>query len=104
MTQKNYLKEISEIKSIMNKSSRFISLSGLSGILAGIYALIGVTIAIYILRNYKNSDSGVSLIPISYLEFIFIAIALVVLISSILTALILSAKNAKKSGIIKLEI
>lgn len=98
MTQKNYLKEISEIKSIMNKSSRFISLSGLSGILAGIYALIGVTIAIYILRNYKNSDSGVSLIPISYLEFIFIAIALVVLISSILTALILSAKNAKKSG------
>jgi hypothetical protein len=98
MTQKNYLKEISEIKSIMNKSSRFISLSGLSGILAGIYALIGVTIAIYILRNYKNSDSGVSLIPISYLEFIFIAIALVVLISSILTALILSAKKAKKSG------
>ena len=98
MAQKDYLKEITEIKSIMNKSSRFISLSGLSGILAGIYALIGASIAIYILGNYKNSYSGVSLIPISYLEYILIAIALIVLIISVLTAFILSAKKAKKSG------
>mgnify|MGYP001003430072 FL=1 len=98
MAQKDYLKEITEIKSIMNKSSRFISLSGLSGILAGIYALIGAAIAIYILGNYKNSYSGMSLIPISYLEYLLIAIALIVLINSILTAFILSANKAKKSG------
>ena len=98
MAQKDYLKEISEIKSIMNKSSRFISLSGLSGILAGIYALIGAAIAIYILGNYNNSYSGMSLIPISYLEYILITIALIVLINSVLTAFILSAKKAKKSG------
>jgi len=98
MAQKDYLKEITEIKSIMNKSSRFISLSGLSGILAGIYALIGAAIAIYILGNYKNSYSGMSLIPISYLEYLLIVIALIVLINSILTAFILSANKAKKSG------
>jgi len=98
MAQKDYLKEITEIKSIMNKSSRFISLSGLSGILAGIYALIGAAIAIYILGNYKNSYSGMSLIPISYLEYLLIVIALIVLINAILTAFILFANKAKKSG------
>jgi len=41
MESNKYLEDIASIKSIMNKSSRFISLSGLSGILAGIYALIG---------------------------------------------------------------
>ena len=40
MENEKYLNDISEIKNLMNKSSRFISLSGLSGILAGVYALI----------------------------------------------------------------
>ena len=40
MDSKDYLKDISEIKDLMNKSSRFISLSGLSGVMAGIYALL----------------------------------------------------------------
>ena len=98
MAEKNYLKEISEIKSIMNKSSRFISLSGLSGILAGIYALVGASIAIFVLRNYKNSYSSVSLLPISYLEYLLLSIALIILVLAVLTAFILSSKKAKKSG------
>ena len=40
----------------MNKSSRFISLSGLSGILAGIYALIGAAVA-YWLVTYLQSEA-----------------------------------------------
>ncbi|MFT6730671.1 MAG: putative lysophospholipase L1 biosynthesis ABC-type transport system permease subunit, partial [Glaciecola sp.] len=51
MDSNNYLKDISEIKNMMNKSSRFISLSGLSGILAGIYALVGAAIAYYLVSN-----------------------------------------------------
>ncbi|WP_298264291.1 hypothetical protein [uncultured Lutibacter sp.] len=98
MKQEDYLKELTEIKSIMNKSSRFISLSGLAGILAGIYALIGAITALFLIRNYKNSYSSVSLIPISYLEYMLLGIALLVLILSILTTLIFSAKKAKKSG------
>ena len=35
MENEKYLNDITEIKNLMNKSSRFISLSGLSGILAG---------------------------------------------------------------------
>ena len=53
MSDKDYLKDISEIKNLMNKSSRFISLSGLSGILAGIYALIGAAAAYYIVNSYS---------------------------------------------------
>jgi hypothetical protein len=45
MTSSDYLNDIKEIKNLMNKSSRFISLSGLSGIMAGIYALIGAWFA-----------------------------------------------------------
>lgn len=45
MESKKYLEDISEIKNMMNRSTRFLSLSGLSGILAGVYALIGSYVA-----------------------------------------------------------
>ena len=50
----DYLKDITEIKAIMQRSSRFISLSGLSGILAGTYALVGAYLAYSLL--YQESD------------------------------------------------
>ncbi|GAL66234.1 hypothetical protein JCM19301_799 [Jejuia pallidilutea] len=53
MESKDYLKDISEIKNMMHKSSRFISLSGLSGILAGLYALIGAAIAYVLVTDYS---------------------------------------------------
>lgn len=41
----NYIEDLKEIKDIMNRSSRFISLSGLSGIAAGIIAFGGAILA-----------------------------------------------------------
>lgn len=35
-----YLKDLRDVKQLMERSSKFISLSGLSGVMAGIYALI----------------------------------------------------------------
>ncbi|MBL0355950.1 MAG: hypothetical protein IPP72_03280 [Chitinophagaceae bacterium] len=43
--QQQSLKELQQIKQMMERSSRFISLSGLSGIAAGVCALIGAYIA-----------------------------------------------------------
>jgi len=40
MEASKYLKDIQDIKEMMSKSTQFISLSGLSGVLAGIYALV----------------------------------------------------------------
>lgn len=43
----NPLKDISAIRDLMERSSKFISLSGLSGVIAGIAALIGAVMAKY---------------------------------------------------------
>lgn len=56
MQETDYLKDISEIRSIMERSSRFISLSGLSGVMAGIYALAGAYVAHLILLNYHSGQ------------------------------------------------
>lgn len=99
MKNEKYLQDISEIKNIMDKSSRFISLSGLSGILAGMYALIGAWLAyntIYFdtttLGEYDNL-----LVTQSLIERLFI-IAFTVLIASIVTAVAMSAQKAKKNN------
>ena len=99
MENEKYLKDILEIKNIMDKSSRFLSLSGFSGILAGIYALIGAWLAyntIYFdtttLGEYRNL-----IVTQPMIEKVFI-IAFSVLIASIITAVALSFKKAKKSN------
>ena len=43
--QNEHLETLTEIRSLMERSSKFLSLSGLSGIAAGITALIGVAVA-----------------------------------------------------------
>ena len=40
-SQNKHLETLNEIRSIMERSTKFISLSGLSGVAAGIAALIG---------------------------------------------------------------
>ncbi len=106
MESKKYLEDISEIKNMMSRSSRFISLSGLSGILAGFYALIGAFFAKIKLENRMSPDISTTW-DHSYLdkavwqtnlrqELIVIAIGIVAL--AILTGIILSIRKANKSG------
>ncbi|XMO87164.1 hypothetical protein AAFN75_02515 [Algibacter sp. AS12] len=94
MESKDYLKDISEIKNMMNKSSRFISLSGLSGILAGIYALIGAAVAYWLVttsvRGYLILDGTIFRICL----FILLMVAFL----SIVTGIILTTQKAKKHG------
>lgn len=98
MENEKYLNDISEIKNMMNQSSRFISLSGLSGVLAGIYSLIGAWLAyktIYFdttsMGNYRNL-----IISQDAINKLFI-IAFSVLILSIITGIALSVRKAKKT-------
>ena len=94
MESKDYLKDISEIKHLMNKSSRFISLSGLSGILAGIYALIGAGFAYWLVKTYSN---GTLLLDGTIFKLVLIDLLLVAFFS-IVTAIILTTRKAKKQG------
>jgi len=89
-----YLQDISEIKNMMNKSSQFISLSGLAGILAGIYALIGAVIANQILINH----SGYYVTLESKTFKLIVLTAFLVLLFSVVTATLLTFGKAKKQG------
>ncbi|REE80472.1 hypothetical protein BX611_2114 [Lutibacter oceani] len=97
MSEKDYLQDLTEIKSIMNKSTRFLSLSGLSGILAGVYALVGAYVGNFLINSYKNSNSSISLLPISFFELLLVGIASIILILSVATAFVLTRKKAKKN-------
>ena len=94
MESKDYLKDISEIKNLMNKSSRFISLSGLSGILAGIYALIGAAFAYWLVSN-----SGREYLILDGKIFRLVLVDLILIaVFSIITGILLTTRKAKKHG------
>lgn len=95
MDSKNYLKDLSEIKNLMSKSSRFISLSGFSGVMAGIYALIGAGYAYYLVTT---SSRGYLILDGKIFRLILLDLALV-LIASITTAIFLTTRKAKKNKV-----
>ena len=94
MSQEDYLRDISEIKNLMSKSSKFISLSGLSGILAGIYALIGSGYAYWLVNKTENGD-----LNLDGQTFKLVLIDLILVgILSVGTAIILTTKKAKQNN------
>jgi hypothetical protein len=95
----DYIRDIAEMRSMMERTSKFMSLSGLAGILAGIYALAGAIIA-YLVFDFPAVQLAYSLAPGSLPSGIFsiIFVALLVLVMSIGTAIFLSWKKAGKNG------
>jgi len=95
MSEKDYLKDISDIKDMMNRSSRFISLSGLSGILAGVYALIGAGYAYWLVTS---SDRGYLILDGHVFRLILLDLILVAFFS-IATAIFLTTKKARSHSV-----
>ena len=89
MNKDKALESVNEIKELMEKSSKFISVSGLAAILAGIYALAGAYIATQVITPETHL--------IVTLEFMAI-IALSVLAAAAVTAGILSYCKSQKTG------
>ncbi|HXB40532.1 MAG TPA: hypothetical protein VNZ49_08315 [Bacteroidia bacterium] len=101
--QNEHLETLTEIRSMMERSSRFISLSGLSGVFAGIFALAGAFVAykklvsIDILNDvYRGRGSENP--GFSFYTF-FIVDALCVLIASLAVGCILTMRKAKRQGL-----
>jgi hypothetical protein len=92
--------DLASIRNLMERSSKFISLSGLSGVLAGVYALIGAAVAYQFLNygSFDHNDTNIHLIVDSSIILMLVLIAVVVLVASVLTGIILSYKKSKKSG------
>lgn len=53
MENKNYHEDLSHIRSMMEKSSLFISLSGLSGVFAGLTALVGAAYVFWLFKKNR---------------------------------------------------
>jgi hypothetical protein len=93
--QQQSLQELHHIKQIMEKSSRFISLSGLSGISAGLFALLGAWFAVKKISIYAHEKSIDYDTLISQLMFI----AAFVLIAAFVAAFIFTYLRSKKDGV-----
>ena len=96
MENKEVISTLSEIKNLMEKSSKFLSLSGLSAIFVGIYAFIGAYIAYYILDPTKITTLNINT---PYRLQIIVILALILLTISLITAFYLSWIKAKKNGL-----
>lgn len=96
----NQLEALQDIRQMMKQSSRFLSLSGLSGVMAGIYALTGAYFGNSIIQEYKSNHYYSDGYSDPYADMLFrcVLICLAILTGSILTALILSKRKASKRG------
>ena len=91
MEKADYLKDITEIRAIMERSSRFISLSGLSGVMAGVYALAGAYVAHLVVQDYRAN-------PHEYVVTYLMADAAVVLLLAVGTGVFLTTRRARAQG------
>lgn len=98
--EQDYVRDITEIRTMMERSSKFLSLSGWSGIMTGIYALAGAFIAYKIFDFnpdeiiYRTTESGGVFSGMQNLIFF----ALLILILAVGTAILLSYEKARKRG------
>lgn len=93
MDSEKYLGQLAEIQRLMQQSSKFISLSGLSGVLAGTYALLGAWGFHLLLPYYEH--------PIRWNSSAFIltlVLALTVIVLSLVTGMVFSLRKAAKRG------
>ncbi|MFI5162512.1 MAG: hypothetical protein ACHQHN_14625 [Sphingobacteriales bacterium] len=103
MEEKELQDELSSIRSIMERSSKFISLSGLSGILAGVYALIGAGVAYLIIQNNpltvtKDRSFFEVLGNVVSVLLNLLIVSAAVLLVSVITAVFLARRQARIKG------
>ncbi|RZK82270.1 MAG: hypothetical protein EOO92_02365 [Pedobacter sp.] len=91
--------ELASIRALMERSAKFISLSGLSGIMAGIYAIIGAAIGYCIVYGTSGGlDYRDHYISDQTTVFSLFLIALTVLALSLSTGILLTVQKAKRKG------
>src|SRR5665647_1642287 len=99
----NPKEDLQTIREIMERSSKFLSLSGLSGIFAGVCALIGAAIAWFLILDsghvpYSEYMHGSGDWTMTGIRFYLALDAMLVLGFAVLGAIFFSQRNARKSG------
>lgn len=95
-----YENDLASIRNLMERSTKFISLSGMSGILAGVFALIGAVVAYYFVY-YPHSPFGYRFYYVNEAQIVWklLITALLVLIASLFAGYWFTSKKAKKKNL-----
>lgn len=96
------LRDVQDIRKMMEKSSRFTSLSGLSCIGAGVSALVGAWIAYRTISNYYGSDLAqwhYSATQFSSLKNQLLLLAAIVFAAAFLLAFYFTWRKSKQQGV-----
>lgn len=91
--KQDYVRDIAEIRSMMERSSKFLSLSGWAGIMVGIYAIVGA----YIAYQFLNFNPNQIVYTSSELANLII-LAVLIVILAVGTAIYFSYKKANQKG------
>ena len=97
--QNQHLDAIQDIRRMMKRSSKFLSLSGLSGIAAGCWALIGAYFAYDRIGEYYNNygNNGYSGAVFQKLKFNLLLLAAAVLAAALISAYFFTWRRASKN-------
>jgi hypothetical protein len=100
MESKNYHEDLLHIRSMMERSSRFISLSGLSGVVAGLAAIIGAVYVYFVFQregiDYFDGERnvfGLSLVK----ELVMVGV--IILVVALLSGYIFTANKSRRKGL-----
>lgn len=100
MESKNYHEDLSHIRTMMERSSRFISLSGLSGVVAGLAAIAGAVYVYFVFQregiDYFDGERNV-FSPSLVKELVTIGIS--ILVVAIFSGYIFTANKSKRKGL-----
>lgn len=101
--QQDHLEQLREIRQMMERSSRFLSLSGLSGVMAGVAALLGAaTVYIYLgrtplidgpyLAGVNAADRSIAPLPF------FVLIGGLVFVTALTAGFWFTSRRARREG------
>jgi hypothetical protein len=95
----DYARDLAEIRSMMERSSKFLSLSGWEGVLAGLYALAGAYLA-HAVYGFKPDRPFYDYLAMqgSGDAMMVVGIAGFVLVLALVTALFFASRKASKQG------
>ncbi|MGB3465720.1 MAG: hypothetical protein WBA74_10635, partial [Cyclobacteriaceae bacterium] len=97
----DYLKDLRDVKQLMEKSSKFISLSGLSGVMAGFYALLCAGVVYFDIYETKSfgGETFRLLIDTPDNRFKMFLYGSITLILAVGTGFYLTMQKAKKKNV-----
>lgn len=73
-------------------------MSGLSGISAGVYVLLGAILGSYLINSYQSAYGLVAFLPLSYFELLLVVVPALVLLLPVLTTYFITRRKEHKNN------